>query len=161
MSNISGWAWSILHQVRLDGNTGKLCNYKRTVAACSKTWNQKILLKFWWYEFCERMNIYFVQGILVKTDKQNKLFEEFYRKQKICEDHEFNTFLDVCRLVSWVCHDRGTYFYKIPPPRAGYLKSEGGGELAASPNSGQEVSWNHKSRGKGRNNLFRNYITFA
>ena len=45
------------------------------------------------------MNIYFVQGILVKTDKQNKLFEEFYRKQKICEDHEFNTFLDVCKIL--------------------------------------------------------------
>ncbi|XP_023334254.1 tRNA (cytosine(34)-C(5))-methyltransferase isoform X2 [Eurytemora carolleeae] len=37
------------------------------------------------------------KGILVKTNKQNKLFEEFYKKQKICEDHEFNTFLDVCR----------------------------------------------------------------
>ena len=36
------------------------------------------------------------------TDKQNKVFEEFYRKQQICEEHEFEQFLDVCRFVSGV-----------------------------------------------------------
>ena len=70
------------------------------------------------------MNIYFVQGILVKTDKQNKLFEEFYKKQKICEDHEFNTFLDVCRLVSWVLFWQGYLFLQSLAPGLGIILEE-------------------------------------
>ena len=44
------------------------------------------------------MDIY-VKGRFIKTTKQNKDFETFYKSQKICEDKEWENFMDSCRDV--------------------------------------------------------------
>ena len=39
------------------------------------------------------------QGTFIKTSLQSENFEKFYKKQKICEESEFQDFLETCRDV--------------------------------------------------------------